>query len=58
MGKKDTCEKEYIAGNEVFADIVNAMIFHGRQVVHPEDLQEMDSTEVYTEMVGGELLNE
>lgn len=57
MGRKDTLEKGFISDNDIFADVVNATVFHGKQVVHPKDLQEQDSTEVYSEMISGKLLS-
>lgn len=56
MGRNDTCEKAFMADNTIFADVVNGVIFHGEQRVHPEDLEEQDSTEAYAKMVNGTLL--
>lgn len=57
MGKRDTCEKEFLADNRIFADLVNGVVFGGKQWVHPEDLVEKDSTEVYSEEINGVLLS-
>lgn len=57
MGKKDTCEKEFFADNRIFADLVNGIVFGGKEVVHPEDLVEQDTTEVYSEYINNTLLN-
>lgn len=57
MGKKDTCEKEFFADNRVFADLINGVVFGGKEVVHPEDLVEQDTTEVYSEYINNTLLN-
>lgn len=38
MQEKDIAEKEFVSHNDVFADIVNGFLFHGRQVVDPDDL--------------------
>ena len=57
MGRKDTIEKGFVSDNEIFADVVNATVFSGKQVVHPEDLKEQDSTEVYSELINGKLLS-
>ncbi|MDY5102256.1 MAG: hypothetical protein SPE81_04045 [Agathobacter sp.] len=46
MGAKDTKAKEYLSDNERFADLCNAVLFDGDQVVRAEDLEEKDTTEV------------
>ena len=46
MSTIDTVTKEFISDNEVFADVVNFLIFDGEQVVTPDSLIEMDSTSV------------
>ncbi len=46
MSTIDTVTKEFISDNEVFADVVNFMIFDGQKVVTPDSLVEMDSTSV------------
>ena len=46
MGAKDTKAKEYLSDNERFADLCNAVLFDGEQVIKAENLQEKDSTEV------------
>ena len=40
MAEKDILEKRLEGYNEVFADIVNGLLFEGRQLVKPEDLEE------------------
>lgn len=45
MGTKDIKSKEYLADNSRFADLFNYKIYDGKQVIHPEDLQERDSVE-------------
>jgi hypothetical protein len=47
MGEKDQAEKQLEAYNDVFADIVNAIVFQGNQCVKPEDLQELDTNSAY-----------
>ena len=37
MGEKDIVEKTLEAYNEVFADIVNVLLFRGEQIIQPED---------------------
>ena len=38
MGEKDIMEKTLEAYNDVFADIVNGLLFQGRPVIAPESL--------------------
>ena len=46
MGYKDTVTKEYMKRNDIFADAVNFYVFGGQQVVRPEQLRELDTTEI------------
>jgi len=46
MSTIDTVTKEFISDNEIFADVVNFLVFGGRKVVTPDSLVEMDSTSV------------
>ena len=39
MGLKDIEEKQFEDYNDVFADIVNVLVFGGKQVVKPEALE-------------------
>ena len=41
--KADEALKAYLSDNARYADLINGMVFGGRQVVKPEDLSEMDS---------------
>lgn len=48
MGKRlkpDTVLKEYWNNNERYADVFNAVLFDGRQVIHASQLQERDTEE-------------
>lgn len=45
MGKKDIITKDYIKGNEVFADAFNFLIYKGKQVIVPQKLHPMDSAQ-------------
>ena len=45
MGKLDILAKEYIKRPSVFADVFNQFLYHGRQVIDPVSLMELDSTE-------------
>lgn len=46
MGKTDTITKDYMRNPEVFADAFNKFLYNGRQVINPENLTEIDSTEI------------
>ena len=46
MGKVDNISKEYIGQNEVFADLFNYAIYGGIHMVVPEDLEELDTTQI------------
>ncbi len=46
MGKEDTVTKEYIRNPEIFADAFNKFLYNGRQVIKPESLAELDTTEI------------
>ena len=39
MGEKDLTEKILEDYNDVFADIINAFVFEGKDVVHPDSLR-------------------
>ena len=45
MNIKDNVTKNYMKDNAVFADAFNFYVYAGRQVIKPDDLQEMDITE-------------
>ena len=42
MGKADICESDYLENPEVFADLVNGVLYQGKQVVKPQELREQD----------------
>lgn len=46
LGKIDTITKEYMKDPVIFADAFNKFLYHGKQVIRPESLTEMDSTEI------------
>jgi hypothetical protein len=46
MGKSDTISKELLQDNNYFADVVNNALFNGDRVVNPDELVELDSTEL------------
>ena len=43
--KPDTVLKNYWSDNEQFADLFNAVLFDGRQVILPEELEDVDTEE-------------
>ena len=45
MGK-DLIHKQCLGNKERYADLLNGLLFGGRQEVHPDDLQEPDSPTV------------
>ena len=47
MGEKDITQKNLEAYNEVFADIVNVLLFHGEQVIQPDDLVDQRPRSMY-----------
>ena len=49
MGKKDQYEKVYTRNAEVFADIVNYLLYEGAEKIRPEDLRELDGEELLVE---------
>lgn len=46
LGKIDTVTKEYMKDPIIFADVFNKFLYHGKQVINPDNLIEMDSTEI------------
>ena len=46
MGLADTVTKAYMKDNTVFADAFNYLIYGGKAVVDPKQLQELDTTEI------------
>ena len=43
--KPDTVLKNYWRNNEQFADLFNAVLFEGKQVIKPEELEDVDTEE-------------
>lgn len=48
MGKQDNLEKEYLKQKEEFADVINLALGHGKKLVNPDDIYELDSNELIT----------
>ena len=46
MRQKDTETKAYMRENKVFADAFNYLIYNGRKEIKPENLKELDTTEL------------
>ena len=57
MSKKDTVTKAFVRENAVFADAFNYMIFNGKKVIQPEQLRELDTTELVQLVVNGKITN-
>lgn len=47
MGEKDVTEKTLEAYGDVFADIINVLMFGGEQVVSPDDLEDATPVSMY-----------
>ncbi len=47
MGEKDIVEKTLEAYNEVFADIVNVLLFNGEEIIRPEELEDQTPRAMY-----------
>ena len=47
MGQKDLSEKILVAYNDVFADIVNVLLFNGQKQIQPEELEDRGTKAVY-----------
>ena len=57
MSKKDTVTKAFVRENAVFADAFNYRIFNGKKVIQPEQLRELDTTELVQLVVKGKITN-
>ena len=49
MGQKDLSEKILVAYNDVFADIVNVLLFNGEKQIQPEELEDRGTKAFYKE---------
>lgn len=47
MGQKDNAQNDYFNDKVRFADACNGILYHGRSVIKPEELQEMDPDIVF-----------
>ena len=46
MSNVDALSKRYMSHNEIFADAFNFLIYGGEQVIKPEQLSPLDTTEI------------
>ena len=46
MGQKDLYQSDFYDDNGRFADVFNGVLFAGREVIKPEELEEADSVQV------------
>ena len=44
MGTKDTITKDYMADNRVFTDVLNHMLYKGKNIIDPDTLHPLDTT--------------
>lgn len=42
MGKADVYGSDYLENADIFADLVNGVLYHGEQIVKPQELSEQD----------------
>ncbi|MEI3245975.1 MAG: Rpn family recombination-promoting nuclease/putative transposase [Lachnospiraceae bacterium] len=49
MGQKDLSEKILVAYDDVFADIVNVLMFNGQKKIQPEELEDRGTKDFYKE---------
>ncbi len=54
MSHKDVVTKDYIRINRIFADAFNYLLYDGKQVIDPDGLRELDSTEIAALIGDGE----
>ena len=52
MGKQDIAEKTLLSYNDVFADILNVLLFDGEQVVKAEELSDSQTFSQYKAVAG------
>ena len=43
MGKANNVLNNYLSDKRRFADLINATVYNGRQVIHPEKLRQISS---------------
>ena len=50
MGQKDLAQSDYFNDKVRFADACNGILFQGKEIIRPEELQETDAEMVYREV--------
>ncbi len=45
MQKQDAISIDYLEEPARFADLINGFIYHGRELIRPEDIREMNRTQ-------------
>lgn len=50
--EKDTVWKSYLSDNERFADLINGILFCGRQIVKADSIEELDTQTGYVKHPG------
>ena len=54
MGREDVYENDYLDNAELFADLINGVLYQGEQVVRPQELSEQDGNfGVFRDMMSG-----
>jgi len=53
LGQKDLCQSDFFENKYRFSDLFNGALFHGEQIIKPEELEEADSTLVIPREGGG-----
>ena len=48
LGKLDTETKRYVSKPSIFADVFNYLLFNGEQIIKPDALTAVDTTEIIT----------
>lgn len=49
MGETDVYESDYLDDNRRFADMANGILYHGKQIIPPEELEDIGTELVYAE---------
>jgi len=52
MGKQDIAEKTLLSYNDVFADVLNVLLFDGKQVIDTSSLSDAQTFSQYKEANG------
>lgn len=47
MGQKDLAQNQYFRDKRRFADVCNGILFQGREVIRPEELQEKETDIIF-----------